>query len=345
MLCANNLLPRFMAKQRILVTGATGFVGAAMVRHFAHEQNAVTALGRRKPPALLHQFADFQTVDVANSFTAPETDLVIHAAALASDDATDAALYAANVEGTRHVFEATRSCRTFVFISSSSVYTASDGLQEEAQTGALEALSPYGRSKRAAELWLMDQDWRDRTLLILRPRGIYGLGDRVLLPRLMRLVKGPFLVTPGTLQVQSSLTCVDNLCAAVAHGARHYFNKPGGVHVFNVADAEAYSMQQAVKSLLSGVFNRELIHIGLPVAPLTVLGDVCAAAGLKVPFSRLALQAVCRNNLLNTRKFTDETGFVPPVNFWDHLPAMQAWAHRVGVPRLKAADADLPWML
>ncbi len=328
----------------LFITGATGFVGAALVRHLAAAGCRVTGSGRAAAPAALLELADYHREDISRQITEVQADVVIHAAAVVSDTASEAALQAANVAGLRHVFEATRTCPLFIYISSSSVYDTRHAEHFEDEPVALPLLSAYGRSKRMAEDWLLEQDWSRRTLVILRPRAVYGPGDRVLLPRLLRLVRAERIFIPGNMRVQSSLTHVGNLCAAVEHTLRHFTQQPGGVHVFNVADAAPYEMRAAVGGLLSAVCGRELDFVEMPLAPLRVFAGILSHMRLSASFTPMSLAVVSQNNILNLEKIAQTIGFRPPLNLWDEMGNIAAWAQQVGREALRSADPMLPWM-
>lgn len=332
-----------MPSRSIFITGATGFVGAWLVRHFAERGWSVTASGRGEAPVPLLTYARYLRADLRQSLPSVSADVIVHAAALASDSASAVALQIANVEGTRHVFEATRHCRHFVYISSASVYDYRNAIHTESEPVDYQQLSPYGRSKRQAEEWLVQQDWNTRTLIILRPRAVYGPGDRVLLPRLLRLVRGDRMVIPGTMRVQSSLTHVENLCAAVADSLAHFEKQPGGIHRFNVADSEPYIMREVVGQLLPAVCGRALDFRTLPIAPLYALAG--AVEWLRVPtsFTRFGLAAISQDCVLDLKRTTETIGFQPKRNFWEALPDLRAWAGKVGLADLRAAAVDLPW--
>ena len=328
----------------LFITGATGFVGAAMTRHFAAAGYQVTGSGRVAAPAALLEVAGYHLADISRPIAPVQTDVVIHAAAVVSDTASETALQAANVAGLRHVYEATRACRLFIYISSSSVYDTKHAEHVEDEPVALPLLSAYGRSKRMAEDWLIQQDWSDRTLIILRPRAVYGPGDRVLLPRLLRLVRAGRVLIPGNMRVQSSLTHVGNLCAAVEHAIGHYTQQPGGVHVFNVADAAPYDMRAAVGGLLSAVCGHELYFVEMPLAPLRVFAEIMKNLRIPASITPMSLAVVSQNNILQVEKITQTIGLKAQLNLWDEMGNIGAWAQRAGEKALRAADPRLPWM-
>jgi len=65
---------------KIIITGATGFVGAHLVRHFSSIGHEVIALGRQEePPKGLNFFAQWQKVDLTEKVKQLEADVFIHA--------------------------------------------------------------------------------------------------------------------------------------------------------------------------------------------------------------------------------------------------------------------------
>lgn len=328
--------------KRIFITGSTGFVGASLVRHFAAQSWDVRALGRGAAPKALLDLAHYVQADLRNPIPAQSAKVVIHAAALASDSASWADLEQANVKGTQHVFEATKDCPCFIYISSSSVYPLAKPEHEESETIDIQQLSPYGRSKRLAEAWLLEQDWSGRKLFILRPRAIYGVGDRVLLPRLMRLVRLGRIVSPGDMRVQSSLTHIKNLSAAIdlcIDADRT------GAHIFNVADQEVYEMRAIVQGLLSEIHGRELPFWALPLGALQSAADFLERIGWSRQFTPYALAAVSKASVLNLQKIEVELGYSAPATLWDSIPGIAAWVQKTGLERVKNAESELPFSI
>jgi len=331
-----------MSLQRIFITGATGFVGASLVRHFAATGWEVLANGRIAPPLPLLSMAKYVQADIEKRIPVQAADVVIHAAALASDAARWDALKNANLEGTRHVFDATRNASCFIFISSSSVYSNQNSVHQEDENVDRASLSPYGRSKRLAEDWLMEQDWSKRSLYILRPRAVYGLGDRVLLPRMMRLVRFGQIIAPGDMRVLSSLTHVDNLSAAVELCINQHFK---GTQIFNISDGQSYEMRAVVQRLLSAIHGQKLPFRSLPYWPIQALAGILGRLHLSKQFTAQSLSEVSKEKILDIQKISKTLGYQPKQDFWNALPEIVTWIHKVGLERIRKAEADLPWSI
>ncbi len=342
---SNNKFPIFEAQifsvihpqqqSSIFLTGATGFVGSWLVRHFAERGFYVLASGRAPRPPELPGGVDYLRADLRAPVPPVSAAAAVHCAALASDTAAFSDLLAVNVEGARQVFYATERCPVLVYISSSSVYDYRQELHREDEApllrrGSYPLLSPYGRSKRLAEDWLLAQDWRRRALVVLRPRAVYGPGDRVLLPRLLRLVRAGRLFLPGDLNVPSSLTYAGNLAAAVERSLDFARQRGAGAHIFNVADAEPYRLREVVEALLAAVYGKQLPVRVLPLGGLRLLGRLLDALPRENTLSRFGLDALSKPCALDLGRSRAELGYRPQRTFWEVLPEIGAWAQAVG---------------
>jgi nucleoside-diphosphate-sugar epimerase len=242
---------------RLAVTGASGFCGGAVARLAAERGHDVVCLGRRPGPVGTSRRWDAAREDPDLS----AVDAVVHCAAAVGDPAATAAaeswFRAVNVDGAARLLAAAGDLPV-VWVGSSSAYDPGAGQPVREDAPMRGQLSAYGRTKAEGDRLAVAAGAR-----VLRPRAVYGPGDRHLLPRLQRLVRGGRLLLPGP-DVQVSLTAVDNLAAACL-AALTWQSGP-----YNVADAAPYSRDEALRSALGA---RQVVH--LPVAPLRAL----AAAG------------------------------------------------------------------
>ncbi|HEX5436352.1 MAG TPA: GDP-mannose 4,6-dehydratase [Gemmatimonadaceae bacterium] len=162
-------------RERVLVTGAAGFIGSHTVDALLDRGNVVTGLDnfdtfydpaiKRANLSSAHQHADFTLVTadvrdadaVRRALEEAAPDVVVHLAARAGvrPSIEDPALYAdVNVTGTTVVLECARAAGVtrFVIASSSSVYGNDAQVPFREDDPAIHPVSPYAATKRAAEL-------------------------------------------------------------------------------------------------------------------------------------------------------------------------------------------------
>ena len=186
-----------MSGGRILLTGATGGLGGAVLREAQARGLQVRATGR-DAEAGARLGTEFAACDLA----APDADLasllqgcdrVIHAAALSASWGERAAFERANVEATRRLLTASRKAgvRRFVFISSPSIFASfrdQIGIGEH-HAPAPRPLNHYAQTKLAAERLVLRASGEAMACCAIRPRALVGEGDRVILPALAALAR------------------------------------------------------------------------------------------------------------------------------------------------------------
>ena len=203
---------------RVLVTGATGFLGGMVTQDLVAQGHDVVAMGR--DTAKLAQITGAETIacDLSQGAlpTLEPADAMIHCAALSSPWGPHAAFEAANVVGTVRAVALARTIkvRRFVNIASPTVYFTmqdQEGVTEDMPLPP--PVNAYADTKARAEAAVLAAD--DIGPISLRPRGIYGAGDTALLPRLMRAAqKGPLPVLNGG-RAAIDLTHVSDVVSAI----------------------------------------------------------------------------------------------------------------------------------
>lgn len=167
--------------RRILVTGASGFVGRRVARRLAAGGAEVVALVRRPGST---ELTDVPAVrEVVGQLAAPEQvrrategcDGVVHCAATAGDDWD--AVRAVNRDGTRHVVDAALDAGVdrFVHLSTASVYDRGDRevLDEDAPV-VTDGDDPYAVTKAEAEREVAAGSARGLAATVLRPPAVLG---------------------------------------------------------------------------------------------------------------------------------------------------------------------------
>ncbi len=168
---------------RVLLTGATGFVGGRVAARLTTLGHGVVAPVRRRDDHLdaLGVEQHLGGFEAVTPDLLGDVEVVVHAAATAGPDLATAA--AVNVEGTRRLLQAAVEARTprFVHVSTTSVY-ADPGedvrvVDEDAPlvAGDDEAAGPYARTKADADRLLLAEQGGP-ALAILRPPAVLGAG-------------------------------------------------------------------------------------------------------------------------------------------------------------------------
>ncbi|MFD3696436.1 NAD-dependent epimerase/dehydratase family protein [Streptomyces sp. NPDC058646] len=304
------------ARTRVAVTGASGFCGGHVARTAAARGAEVVCVGRRPGPVGEHRFWDAARggPDLAG------VDLVVHCAAAVGDPAPGSAagarMRAVNVDGTRRLLDAAGGAGGLpvVWVSSASVYDPRRDRslvgEDHPRTGHLNA---YGRTKAEGEALALAGG-----AVVLRPRAVYGPGDTQLLPRLLSRVRAGVLALPGP-DVRLSLTAVENLADACLAAA----GWPPGA--YNVADAEPYARDAAVKQVLRAHGVRARIrHLPLPLA-----GTVARAAealarltGSEPALSRYAVDQLAHPVVLDLSRARGRS-WVPRRTLSDYLASLR----------------------
>lgn len=234
------------------VTGATGFLGGALVRRLnamgvpviaqGRDPDRLAALSAQGIPTLaqdLSQPASRETLDALR-----DVSTIIHCAARSAPHGPARAFTLANVTATGHLLDTAKALGIdrFLFISSSSVsFAPTDQLGVRESDPLPTPFNAYARSKQQAEALVLN---RFPTATILRPRGIYGAGDTALLPRLLRAARrGPLpLLRNG--QGRIDLTHVEDVVDAILAS----LNASPAAHgqVYNVSGGEVLSITEIV---------------------------------------------------------------------------------------------------
>lgn len=222
---------------KLLVTGASGFVGGAVARRARELGWEVRSLGRRASAAPGYQAIDL-TQPLALDF-AP--DVVVHAAARSSPWGRRREFEAQNVTATRHVLDfcATHGRPHLVHISTAAVLYRREhqvGLDEQTPPPE-QPINDYARTKLAAERLVRSYagGW-----CILRPRAVFGPGDTVVFPRILRaLERGRLPRIESDRPVLGDVVFIDTLADYVLRAAER--RATGVYHVTNHEPVEIYA--------------------------------------------------------------------------------------------------------
>ncbi len=323
---------------RIIITGATGSLGGYLTRYFFLKGNDVIAFGRDKnPPAALLKYATYFQADITKPFLFPEADVCIHTAALSDDKAKPDELYKPNVIGTKNVAEASTFCKKFIHVSSSSVYLPADKpiIEEMAGRQNDKLLSDYGKSKLLSEEILIKTSTHE-SCFILRPRAFYGAGDRVILPRLLKLVKNNVFSRPGKMQIAVSLTHYENIASAIQLCID---SEKTGIQIYNVADDQQYILVEVIRKIIKEIYGKQLPEKEIKIAFLKLL------AYFKIGgITPLLVRTFTNDMVLDISKIKKELNYSSITNLDSQLKEIGDWVRSIGgAEAIKTGNKKLAW--
>ena len=305
---------------RTLLTGASGFVGAALMRRLRADGSDVLTLARApvaRLPTATPTVCVGEPWDTADFYAAlAGVTHVVHLAArvhVMRDTVADplTAFRAVNVQGTLNLARqaAAAGVRRFVFISSVKVngeHTLPGHL-----FGADDEPLPvdaYGISKMEAESGLRELAAKTgMEVVIIRPPLVYGPGVKANFAALMRAVQRGWPLPLGAIHNRRSLVAVDNLvdfiltCAALPEAANQ---------TFLVSDGHDLSTTELV---------RGLAHAARVPARLLPVPVWALRAGAALFGKRDAVERLCSNLQVDISKARRLLDWAPPVSVEEGL--------------------------
>lgn len=259
---------------KIMVTGATGFVGKKLVESLATKYEVV-AIVRRKEQ-LIPSVEQRVVPDISSSTDwsgiMRDIDVVIHLAARVhvmqeTEDDPLAAFRSVNVRGTRTLAEeaANQGVKKFIFMSSIKVHGEETHDHPYSAADTPSPVDPYGISK-----WEAEQELRSVSrvtglpIVILRPPVIYGPGVKGNILRLAKLTSKKIPLPFGAVHNRRSMISVQNLLKWMERAIAD-FNIPQGPVL--VSDPEPIS----TKILISGIAEGMGVRVRMIPIPVEVL--------------------------------------------------------------------------
>lgn len=239
----------------IFITGASGFVGAALCRRLLAEKRRIIAASRTGTTFAGAQNIIFNSQGAENMLPhLTEAGVVIHLAArvhVMRDEINDPmdVYRKINVEATvklaRQAIDA--GVKRFVFVSSVKVNGEATMAYPFGPSDQPSPLDPYGKSKYEAECALQDlASPHGMELVIVRPPLVYGPGVRANFLKLMQLVKGGVPLPFRNVVNRRSIVALDNLIDLLILVADH---PCAAGHTFMVSDGNDVSTPDLIRMI------------------------------------------------------------------------------------------------
>ena len=312
-----------MKTKRILVTGASGFVGRPLVAALLRAGYAVRAVTRRQI-----SFPDSVEAAIVPDFLNPidwnqilqGVDIVIYLAGMVHGSVPDAAYSEfdqINWIATQRLADAAKEVgiERFVYISSVRAQVGASAVQVVREQDEPSPANQYGRSKLAAEQAIRAAGV---PFTILRPVVIYGPHPKGNMRTLVRLARSPLPLPVASFTGRRSLLAVDNLIAAIIFA----LNNPVTVgETYLVADSKPMTIGE-ILTMLRKSQGRSLTTINVPQVIIRLLLMMCGRTDV---WSRLSGNMVVDTSKLESvgwRPAVDTyTGFLEMIRAEDDVTA------------------------
>jgi nucleoside-diphosphate-sugar epimerase len=283
---------------RVLVTGASGFIGGVLCEKLLHRGHEVGAFVRRagsEPPGTRAVAGDLRdSRRLEETLMSERPDCVVHLAAEIASQRSERKVHEVNVGGTERLVEA---CLALAgpdvaavprIVFSSTVVTGEAGGALLTEEDPLPVQTPYGRSKQEGERLIFQSGL---PAVVIRPSHVYGPGGWYadeLIPRLSH--PGRFAVI-GRGENLWDVVHVDDVAAALVLAAE---SAPAG-SVYHVVDDEPVTFYEFM------ALTAEALGVGAPRRIPAAIARMVAGGN--------AVDAVIRSARSSNAKIKRELGW------------------------------------
>lgn len=316
----------------VLVTGASGFLGSAVVHELLELGYDVRALVRAPASSFYLKAVEIVVGDIRDPQCARKASVgceaIVHLAgqahALDDDHVSDQDYQSVNVDGTKHLLDGAVAggVQRFIFASSVKVFgETTSGCVDEKEPPAPQ--SPYARSKWMAEQLVASYaTGGSLATLSLRLPLVYGPTQKGNLFRMIAAIdRGRFPPLPHVQAVRSMLHVKNFVLAIRAVLQSTGFPKP----MYVVTDAKPYTITDVYDLLRKGL-DRQLPFSRVPVWALSLggrCGDIVQSLLRKpVPLSSATLEKLIGQAWYSPEALIRDMGYQPRYAFEAAVPEL-----------------------
>lgn len=320
-------------KERVLITGASGFVGYHLIEGALDRGLEVYAAVRSssKVDHLKSLPVQFTTTDFSNT-KALRADLeekqyayIIHAAGTVKAN-SEKEYTQVNAEFTRNlgvaVAEAQIPLKKFIFLSSLAAIGPSPNGHAITELDSARPVTYYGKSKLLAELYL--STIHSLPLITLRPTAVYGPRERDIFILLKTIAQGlePYI---GRIEQQLSFVYVKDLAAVTMDALYSNITRRS----YNVADGQCYSRYE-LANIVKEILQKRTFKVHIPTSVVHLVAFLQEIAG-KIRGTTPALnqdklaELTAPNWSCNIESIRKDLGFRPRYNLESGLVETIQW--------------------
>ena len=300
---------------RVLITGASGFIGFNLIRYLSKWGFDIVRASRDSPENSSEKTLSYNDLDLHGM---KNCEAIVHLAGKAHDlnnDCDKHEYYQANTELTKMIFDTYLASDAKVFIMISSVKAVADQfLGELDETILPNPTTHYGKSKLLAEQYVLSNLASEgKRVYILRPCMIHGPGNKGNLNLLYLAVSKGIPWPLGAFSNQRSFCSIQNICFIIKEFLEREDVSSG---IYNVSDDLPLSTNEVIK-LIAKSQDKEVTILSLKkllIRCIASLGDI-----LNLPINSHRLQKLTESYVVNNGKIKKALNKPLPVSSMEGL--------------------------
>ncbi|MCA9564019.1 MAG: NAD-dependent epimerase/dehydratase family protein [Myxococcales bacterium] len=262
----------YLSGKRVLLTGATGYIGSELLPHLEAVGAKVTCTTRRTPTPEGWRHLDLENPGDTEALCRDQ-DVVLHMAALRGQPGKPASVIRkVNTASTEALYDGAikAGVTDFIFVSTVGVCGFVANMSETTPYGDDD--DPYHRSKADAEELLLRRKGEIERLVIIRPCVVYGeRRDDGFVRNLTKLVRTGFFANIGRTSPTLQMVYIQNLI----EGMLLLMSKGEHGEIYQLADERGLKVHE-IANLIADVAGKRILPFKVPVLAAKV-----AAAGFE----------------------------------------------------------------
>lgn len=328
--------------ERVLVTGATGFIGRRLTESLVQDGRQVRCLVRpASPPTVLDDLrgrgVDLVSGDLMDRASlakaVEDVDVIYHLAAIFDYAAPRAITFKVNVEGTRNLLDACRSVRLekFIHCSTIGVMGRTGRVPADETRPCHPEDAPYPRSKFEAEGLVREYHRRfGLPAVVVRPAAVYGPRDHTLLNMFQLALRGRFNAILGSGENLVSFVHVTDVVRALLLAEAK--GRVGEAYIVANGSTTLGRFMETIARTLGTPPPTRHVPIGLVKFMAVLSAGKSRLVGGKPTFTRSSIDFATSDRVYDISKARNELGYEPRIGLEEGMRETVGWYRANGSP-------------
>ena len=314
--------------RKVFITGSLGFVGRALMKRYRELGVEVCGLDVRSEP---------ESGTIAGDVSRPaewqaqlnDCDLVIHTAAIVTNNVTHAEAWRVNVLGTRRVLDAAilAGARRFVHLSSLAAMRFIVEDQADESAPIMPTGNPYVDTKIASEQAVLAAHAAGEIgCTIIRPADIYGPGSRPWTMVPVQMIKRGMFLLPAYGQGIFRAIYIDDLVEGVMLAAE----KDVGIgQIFILGGENTVTCEQffGYYYRMLGKGTPRMLSTSTAIAIAEIGRAIFSLLGKPTELGRGAMEMLSKKTTVSNRKAHRILGWQPMIDLDEGMRRTEVWLH------------------